>query len=96
LMASGGYADSKFWLQMQADIFNKKIYVSSVKEASALGAAFLAMVSNAQIKSINQRLPAMEPVNVIEPDEDVHQQYKKLYSKAMKIYFNNTNITEDL
>jgi len=96
LMASGGYADSKFWLQMQADIFNKKIYVSSVKEASALGAAFLAMVSNAQIESINQRLPAMEPVNVIEPDEDVHQQYKKLYSKAMKIYFNNTNITEGL
>lgn len=96
LMASGGYTGSVFWLKMQADIFNKKIYVSSVKEASALGAAFLAMVANGQIKNINERLPAMKPIDVIEPDEATNQQYKKLYQKAMKIYHNNTNVMEGL
>ncbi|MCL2741721.1 MAG: gluconokinase, partial [Oscillospiraceae bacterium] len=43
VIANGGYAYSPVWLQMQADIFGRAITVNGVEQASALGAAYLAM-----------------------------------------------------
>jgi glycerol kinase len=39
---SGGLSSLSYLVQIQADLFNKDIRISSAKEASALGAAFLA------------------------------------------------------
>lgn len=42
IIASGGGAKSKVWLQMQADVFNKEIQVIDVEEQATLGACIIA------------------------------------------------------
>lgn len=41
LVASGGAARAPLWLQLQADIFNRPVWVSEAEEATARGAALL-------------------------------------------------------
>lgn len=86
IRANGGYARSDLWLQMQADIFNKEITVSKVEEASALGAAFISMVSLGAVKSIREPLPAMQPQKAIKPIEENHRIYRKAYELSKQIY----------
>ena len=38
IYASGGFTRSASWLQMMADIFNKKVLVTGEADASAIGA----------------------------------------------------------
>jgi len=42
LIASGGGARSKVWLQMQADIFESDIYICNLEEQATVGAALIA------------------------------------------------------
>lgn len=86
IIANGGYTKSDIWLQMQADIFNKKIAVSRVTEASALGAAYLAMYALGEVKDIKKLLPGMHTENIIFPSEENHLIYKKAYELSNQIY----------
>lgn len=86
IRANGGYVKSDIWLQIQADIFNKEILVSDVSEASALGAAYLSMVSVGTVKDIRQLLPAMESKKVIMPIEENHEVYNRAYKLAKQVY----------
>ncbi|MCX8129611.1 MAG: gluconokinase [Clostridia bacterium] len=88
IIASGGYAKSKVWLQMQADIFNKEILVAPVTEASALGAAYLAMVAVGAANGFDNMLPSMKPRSIITPDAETHKFYTHAYKRAMEIYSN--------
>ncbi len=45
LVASGGSTRHALWLQLQADIFNRPVFVSTAEEATARGAALLAGVA---------------------------------------------------
>ncbi|MFZ5986754.1 MAG: gluconokinase [Bacillota bacterium] len=86
IIAGGGYAKSEVWLKMQADIFNKDIYITPVNETSALGAAYLCMAAVGAVGSLKELLPAMKVQHRIEPDIEVHELYKKVYKNAMEIY----------
>jgi gluconokinase len=86
IRANGGYVKSDVWLQIQADIFNKEILVSGVGEASALGAAYLAMVSVGAVSDIKKLLPAMESKKIIRPIAGNHEVYKKAYELSKQIY----------
>ena len=44
VVASGGGSGSPLWLQLQADILNKEIYLSDMSEQASLGAAINAGV----------------------------------------------------
>ena len=44
LVATGGATRHPLWLQLQADIFNRPVYISQAEEATARGAALLAGV----------------------------------------------------
>ncbi len=45
LLASGGATRHPLWLQLQADIFNRPVFVSQAEEATARGAALLAGIA---------------------------------------------------
>ena len=45
IIAGGGFANSKFWLQLAADVFNRPLVMSETVEATAQGAALLALVA---------------------------------------------------
>lgn len=86
IRAGGGYARSRVWLSMQADIFGRRIAVPAVTEASALGAAFLAMAAAGAVDGIDKPLPSMKDQVVVEPDPGNHGIYRETYEKAMMLY----------
>lgn len=86
IRASGGYARSRIWLSMQADLFGRRIAVPRVTEASALGAAFLAMAATGAVDGLDKPLPAMKAQAIIEPNPENRGICRETYEKAMILY----------
>ncbi len=89
LLASGGYCTSGFWLQMQADVFNTEVNVTSIKEASALGAAKTAMTAAGILSTLDNALPVNETKVVIKPDPETADFYRLWYKRVEDIYQRN-------
>lgn len=83
---SGGFVRSKAWIQILANIFNKKVCLINPEDASALGAAYMALKSLAVISSYDALMP--EHITTFLPEPEVHQRYKKNFSTYKKIYEN--------
>jgi len=85
--ASGGGAVNSLWRQIQADIFNREIYVMSHSEdASTLGAAMVAGVPLGFWSSIQEAV-SLIPAEVIEkPNENNALYYKQLFKFYQKQY----------
>lgn len=83
--AGGGFARSAFWVQLLADIFNKKVYITETIESSAWGAALLAWQVLDPEKEPESILP---PKNQLEflPDPEKHAIYQKNFSIFEKLY----------
>ena len=84
---SGGGAKSKFWRQMQADMYDAPVFTVNATEGSALGAAILALVGlnvydsassacRAIIKTRNKISPIADNVKIYRQN---HKIYDKLY-----------------
>ena len=54
IIASGGGANSPLWLQMQANVLNKEVVVSTVSEQAAFGACILAGIGAGVFESAQQ------------------------------------------
>lgn len=86
IIANGGYTRSDLWLQIQADIFNKEILVSGVSDASALGAAYLCMVSLGAVRELGQSLPGFRTGRRIVPNGENHEIYRQRYRLSQTVY----------
>ena len=84
MVATGGYINSEKLLQMQSDIFNVKIKVPYVKEASAVGAAIVSLVAIGKEKSLSKIKTEYE--KVYSPDPKEHSKYMKKYRKYKELY----------
>lgn len=85
--ASGGGANSKFWRQMQADMYGARVVRVNVAEGAALGAAILAAVGTGAYKSVAEACKKIiKTVDDVKPVagnvklyERHHEVYRKLY-----------------
>ena len=71
IIGGGGFANSDFWLQLAADVFNRPLVVSETVEATAQGAALLALHALGHCASLDAArslLPA--PARRIVPGAD--------------------------
>jgi len=83
LYATGGFTQSPLWLQMLADILNKKIRVINNADASATGAVYMGMRAAGCIKDWDEIRKFSLPEKEIIPDpgkQDAYQKYFKIYS----------------
>ncbi len=86
--ASGGGARSKFWRQLQADMYNATVVTVNVAEGSALGAAILAAVGAGQFRSVPEACKKIiKTVDGLKPNMKLvklydrnHEEFRKLYS----------------
>ena len=74
---SGGFVHSEEWLQLLADMFGKKVCLINTADASAIGAAFLAMKHLGMITSYQQLKP--EQVKEFLPNESNMTCYRELF-----------------
>jgi gluconokinase len=77
IYASGGFTQSGLWLQMIADIFNKKIIVTNANDASAIGAAVIGFYALHIFKNLDEIKKIIKVDQVYEPDLSAHKIYNE-------------------
>jgi len=94
MIASGGGARGKLWLQLQADAFNKPIYTTVEKEQSCIGAAITAAICAGAYKSYAEACPAIVKFNdeVICPNPERVEITNWNYSIYKELYDANKNL----
>lgn len=83
---AGGSSYSKLWCQIIADILGIRVITPKEKEATALGAAFLAGVGSGVYSSLQEAVKNVEIDCVFEPNMVNHQEYLKVFETWQKVY----------
>ena len=86
IYASGGFTRSATWLQMVADIFGKKVYVTGLADASAIGAAMIGMYACGLIGDLGAAASLVTVVQTYEPNAELHTIYGGNYQIFMQLY----------
>jgi gluconokinase len=94
LNVSGGFVSSSAWLQIMADITGKKLVLATAEDASAVGAAYLA-VKALGISRIYP-LPDQDESTIIEPDAANHLAYQQYFGIYRKLYSNLKGLMQEL
>lgn len=91
IIASGGGASSDEWLQIQADIFEKRVTVCEVGEQACLGACIMAGVGTGIFQSVEEACERFVSFRdkVYEPNRENVKIYRELYKKYGKLYKQN-------
>jgi gluconokinase len=83
---SGGFVRSERWVQLLADIFGKPIGLTNTDDASAIGAAYMAIKKLESLPDYNSF--KQDQVRVFTPDLANHQVYKE---RIFPLFRNLTN-----
>ncbi|SEN99743.1 xylulokinase [Paenibacillus sp. OV219] len=95
LILSGGGAKSVLWKQMIADIFDKKVYTSTMHEQACVGAAIMAGIGIGRYANVEEacrtvvrikETPVTPNVANRETYTRLHTVYKELYSANKKLF----------
>ncbi len=86
LMASGGFARSSIWTQMLADVSGTRVIVPDTYEASAFGAAVIAMVAMGTLPNIDAVTDKINMLRTHEPNRLHTEQYQEMYQLYKAIY----------
>jgi xylulokinase len=86
IRASGGGSRSKFWRQLQADIYRQSIVTTNSTEGPAYGVALLAGVGTGVWSSVEEACCCMKQTQKLEPDEKLVDVYERSYAVYSKLY----------
>ncbi|HXB92451.1 MAG TPA: gluconokinase [Puia sp.] len=86
IYASGGFTHSATWLQMIADVFGKKLYVTGVADASAVGAAIMGMYALGITGDLAGMASLLSVTATYEPDRARHRVYQENFRVFLTLY----------
>ncbi|MDO3412148.1 gluconokinase [Saccharibacillus sp. CPCC 101409] len=86
LLASGGFAKSEIWTQMLADLSGTQVVVPDTYEASAFGAAAVAMRADGAISKLEDLKDGIRILRTHEPDARRFKTYERYYSLFKQVY----------
>jgi xylulokinase len=87
LRAVGGGARSERWLQLKADVFNRRVVSLETSEAACLGVAMLAGVAAGAFASLEEAVATtVRPVKAYEPDPDRAAFYAEQFERYRQLY----------
>lgn len=86
IYASGGWTRSATWLQLMADVFRKKIHITGIADASAIGAAIMGSYAVGMIAELDAAASLVRVVRTYEPDEARHAVYQANYKIFSQLY----------
>jgi gluconokinase len=82
ICASGGFAKSDFWLQLVADVFQKKVTITNNVEGSAWGAVLLAL----KTLGLEAKTSEKSLIKMFLPDSTKAELYEQLHQKFERLY----------
>jgi xylulokinase len=84
---SGGGAASRFWRQLQADMYHANAITINTQEGGALGVALLAAVGTGEFASVPEACnAAIQITETLKPDKSTVQVYDRLYPTYRHLY----------
>ena len=86
IYASGGFSRSPIWLQLMADIFQKKVVVTGSADASAVGAAQLGFYALGILPGLDAAALLVKVESVYEPDAGRAAVYEHNYRVFTELY----------
>ncbi len=86
IYASGGFIRSEAWLQLIADLFLKKVFVTNTADASAIGAAILGMHALGLIDDLEGSRKLIRIQATYEPEPERHAIYQRNYALFTSLY----------
>lgn len=97
VVAIGGGAKSPLWLQIQADIFNKKVVSLKNEQGPGMGAAILAATGLGWFESVQDAAAAWNSFDkTYEPIPENVARYAKLHDIYKQVYPATANISHEL
>lgn len=78
ILAAGGFAQSKLWTQMMADIFENDIIIPESYESGSLAAMFLAKMALGMEDKLEDIKKYLGKENKYQPNEETFARYRKL------------------
>ena len=87
VIASGGGASSRLWMQLQADVYNQDIHRSSMKEQACVGAAMAAGVAVGTYKDLAEACSTVVKLeeNPISPNPTHVKWYDEQYARYREL-----------
>jgi gluconokinase len=86
IYASGGFTRSDIWLQLIADVFLKKVHLTGVADASAIGAAIMGFLALGLINNLDAAKGLIHVVRTYEPNATRHASYQDNYLVFTQLY----------
>ncbi len=87
ICATGGGGASKWWRQLQADIYRTQVYTINASAGAAYGVAILAMVGTGHYSTVAQACSnAIKVVTTVKPNPKMVALYKKYYALYPNLY----------
>ncbi|TYC48465.1 xylulokinase [Weissella muntiaci] len=97
VVAIGGGAKSPLWLQIQADIFNKKVVALKNEQGPGMGAAILAAVGLGWFKTVQEAAEAFtEFGDAYLPDPARVAQYEQMHTIYKQVYRQTAELSHEL
>lgn len=97
IVSIGGGAKSALWLQIQADIFNKKVITLKNEQGPGMGAAIIAAVGLGWYESIETAAKQfIEFGKTYLPIPENYDKYEKIYKTYAQIYKQTKSISHEL
>jgi len=94
LNVSGGFVSSAAWLQIMADITGKRLVLATTEDASAVGAAYLAVKATGRSEVYPS--PVQNESTVVEPNAVNHLLYRKYFMLYQKLYQNLKGLMQEM
>jgi gluconokinase len=91
IRASGGFARSKVWRQMMADLFQAEVLVPEVYEGSSFGAAVLAMYAVSAMKNLEEVQHLIRITYRHQPNTQHASTYHELFEIYERLYQNTVD-----
>lgn len=86
IYANGGFVRSELWVQMLADVFNKKVVIAESYESSCLGAVVLCMKSLGIINNLEEVEKLVPISKEFIPNKENHEVYMKTFEIYDRLY----------
>lgn len=86
IYATGGFVRSELWVQMLADMFNKKVVIAESYESSCLGAVVLGMKAIGLIDNIEEVEKLVPISKTYKPNMENHEVYMKTFEIYERLY----------
>jgi len=97
VIASGGGAKSPLWLQIQADIFDKKVVVLENEQGPGMGAAILAAVGLGWFASVQDAAENFASFGQeYNPIAENVEKYKAVYKEYKQVYAATADLSHNL